>query len=150
MSVGQLVNFFFIMKHDSLKLFDPSQRLVLSSPLSENKTFQANIKTIEGQCLPGTMINQESWQWHLRFGHLNFRILNQLEAKEMVIGLPKIIVPEKVCEVRFVGNHPRNTFKSHMLMRTLYVLNVVNYNVCGRFEVPSLGGNKYFTSFVDK
>jgi len=41
MSVGQLVEkgFSVIMKHDSLELFDPSQKLVLRSPLSKNRTF---------------------------------------------------------------------------------------------------------------
>ena len=30
------------------------------------------------------------------------------------------------------------------------VLGVMHFDVCGPFEVPSLGGNKYFTSFVDE
>ena len=35
-------------------------------------------------------------------------------------------------------------------MRASSVLGVMHFDVCGPFEVPSLGGNKYFTSFVDE
>jgi len=35
-------------------------------------------------------------------------------------------------------------------MKASSILGVVHFDVCGPFEVPSLGGNKYFTSFVDE
>lgn len=35
-------------------------------------------------------------------------------------------------------------------MRAADLLGVVHSDVCGPFEVPSLGGNKYFVSFVDE
>lgn len=33
--------------------------------------------------------------------------------------------------------------------RETHALGVVHFDVCGSFEVHSLGGNKYFVSFVD-
>lgn len=33
--------------------------------------------------------------------------------------------------------------------RATHTLNVVHSDVCGPFEVPSLGGNKYCVSFMD-
>ena len=119
-----------------VELFDPNLKLVLRSPLSRNRTFQANIKAAEVQCLMATKINQLSWLWHLRFGHLNFKSLNMLVTNNMVIGLPKLNVPEKVCDVCLIGKQPRNSFNSHLPMRASSVLGVVHSDVCGPFEVP--------------
>lgn len=37
-----------------------------------------------------------------------------------------------------------------MAQRVKHALGVVHSNVCGPFEAPSLGENKYFLSFVDE
>ena len=149
MSVSQLVEkgFSVSMKDGMLELLDPNLKLVLRSSFSRNRTFQANIKAAEVQCLMVTKINQLSWLWHLRFGHLNFKSLNMLVTNNMVIGLPKLNVPKKGCDVCLIGKQPRNSFNSHLPIRAYSVLGVVHSDVCGAFEVPSLGGNKYFTSF---
>lgn len=76
--------------------------------------------------------------------------MNQLVASDMVIGLPKLPIPDKICEVCLFGKQPRNAYSSYLPMTTSNVLNVIHSNVCAPFEVPSLGGKKYFTSFVDE
>ena len=35
-----------------------------------------------------TKMDEEAWLWHARYGHLNFRSLCELGAKEMVEGIP--------------------------------------------------------------
>jgi hypothetical protein len=65
----------------------------------------------------------------------------------MVSGLPIIKVPEKVC---MMGKQTRNSFKSEVPSRARNQLEVIHFDVCGPFEVSSLGGNKYFISFVDE
>ena len=45
-----------------------------------------------------TKMEEEAWRWHARFGHLNFRALYDLSAKEMVEGLPLIKKIEQVCD----------------------------------------------------
>lgn len=58
-SVRQLVEkgFSIIIKHDFWELFDTNQKPVLKSPLSKNRTFQANIRATEVHCLKATEIN---------------------------------------------------------------------------------------------
>ena len=58
-SVRQLVEkgFSIITKHDFWKLFDTNQKPVLKSPLSKNRTFQANIRATEVHCLIATELN---------------------------------------------------------------------------------------------
>lgn len=80
LSVGQLVEkgFLVVMKNGALELFDIQNNLVLKYPMSENITFKTMIGLIDVQCLKIVVDHKTSWLWHLRFGHLNFRMLNQL------------------------------------------------------------------------
>ena len=48
------------------------------------------------------------------------------------------------------GKETRRPFQTNMKMRAKECLVVVYSEVCGPFEVPSLGGNKYFITFVDE
>jgi hypothetical protein len=48
-------------------------------------------------CLMSKM-DEEAWRWHARYGHLNFRSLRELGAKEMVEGIPLIKRMEQVCD----------------------------------------------------
>jgi len=141
LSVGQLIEkgFSVTMKNENLELFDASNKLVLRSPVSKNRTFKTLISSTEVQCLQTMVENKQSWLWHLRFGHLNFRSLNQLVSQGMVIGLPKFSMLKKLCEGCLVGKYPRNAFKSYLPMRSFCILEVVHSDVCGPFEDHTIG-----------
>jgi len=152
LSVGQLVQkgYSVTMKDNSLKLFHKNKRLVLKTPLAKNRTFQTNMKAVEFTCLSTIVKEYDNWLLHYMFGHLNFRSLNQLVDKEMILGLPKLEIPSRVCDTCLIGKQPRNAFISSTAHRAKEDLNVVYSDVCGPLEVPLLGGNKYFISFVDE
>ena len=69
------------------------------------------------KCLIAIEENKESWLWDLRFGHFNFISLNQLRSKDMVIGLPRIVVPERVCESCMIGKQSRHNFNSYFFTK---------------------------------
>src|SRR3954470_6940179 len=48
------------------------------------------------------------------------------------------------------GKQPRFPFVSEVAPRAKHALGVVHSDVCGPFPEPSLGGNRYFVSFVDE
>lgn len=68
----------------------------------------------------------------------------------MVLGLPSIQPPEKVCEGCLVSKQPRSTFKKYAPSRAPATLHVVHSDVCGPIQTPSLGDNLYFVTFVDE
>jgi transposase InsO family protein len=68
----------------------------------------------------------------------------------LVSGLPEIKTPKDLCEHCLIGKQPRKSFVSDIPMRAKQVLDVVHTDVCGPFETLSLGGNRYFVSFVDE
>lgn len=151
LSLGQLVEkgFTVLMKNGCLKMFDCNQKLMLKTPLSSNRTFKVDIKCAKIHCLASTL-EDENWLWHLKFGHLNFKGLSSLHSKQLVKGIPRITVPEKVCEGCIIAKQPRNSFKAYLPQRATDLLGVIYSDVCGPFEDPSLGGNKYFVTFVDE
>jgi hypothetical protein len=46
------------------------------------------INTTEVECMKAVSEDLQIRLWNLRFGHLNFRYLNQLVSKGLVTGLP--------------------------------------------------------------
>ena len=54
----------------------------------------------------------QSWLWHLRYGHLHFGGLELLQKKQMVKGLSSIEQPTSSCESCILGKHHREKFMS--------------------------------------
>lgn len=81
--------------------------------------------------------------------HKVLKVIVNLSSKKLVHGIPKILKPEKSCEICMKGKQLRFPFAPEVAPREKHVLGVFHVDVCGSFEVPSLGGNNYFVSFVD-
>ena len=92
--------------------------------------------------------NNESWLWHLRFGHLNFQSLENISKRNLVNGLPHIHHSDQLCEACIFGKNHRIPFvKEHWHAK--FPLELVRTDVCGPMNISSVGGNKYFLTFID-
>jgi hypothetical protein len=96
-----------------------------------------------------THVNEESRLWHGRFGHLNFRYLQQLNKQGMVNGLPNIKFIDGVCQGCILGKHPEEKFEKGKAWRESSPLLLVHNNVMGLFPYPSLSKAKYVLTFID-
>lgn len=152
MSIGQLVEkgFSVTMDGDSLKLFDAEKNLVLKSNLSNNRTYKCSISSDKMMCMSGVTSEETEALWHMRYGHLNFRSLSELNSKDLVYGLPKLNARREICEICVKSKQSRLPFVTEAPKRASAALQVVHSDICGPFEVPSLGGSKYFITFVDE
>ncbi|GAU38400.1 hypothetical protein TSUD_52250 [Trifolium subterraneum] len=152
MSVGQLPEkgFKAVFEGETLKLFDSKKKLILKTAQSQNRTFKAQVNTIEAECLVASTDDKDTDLWHIRYGHLNFKSLSMLNSKNMVLGLPSVTTPVDTCTTCLLEKHPRSPFKSNLPMRSSEVLNVVHSDICGPIDVLSTGENKYFITFVDE
>lgn len=138
------------MQQNYIEVFDRRQHSVLKAPLARNRTFKVSPNATTIQCLSTVNIEEEGWLWHYSFGHLNFKSLGQLNSKEMVKGVPLISNPNKTCEGCVIGKQTRKEFKKSAPKREKQPLDIIYSDVCGPFDVLSLGGNKYFLIFVDE
>ncbi|WVZ09086.1 hypothetical protein V8G54_022432 [Vigna mungo] len=74
----------------------------------------------------------------------------QLKEKKLVSGICAIETPKQVCESCTMGKQTRSVFKKHALKRVRQLLEVIYVDLCGPFDISSLGGNKYFLLVVDE
>ncbi|XP_019460048.1 PREDICTED: uncharacterized protein LOC109359806 [Lupinus angustifolius] len=77
-SLGQLLEKGYKMRMEDmmLKIFNKKNVLIMKAPFSHNMTFKIGINLGDNRCLE--TIAEETWTWHHRFGHLNFRSLEKL------------------------------------------------------------------------
>ena len=98
------------------------------------KVCEGQLNTVEDDVSPNL--------WHKQLAH---RL--QLLAKQFLIPMTKdkLLNPYDHCLFR---KHHRVSFQKNVNWK-LEKLELVYYDVCGPMEVDSLGGNKYFVTFID-
>lgn len=150
LSLGQLLEKGYVMKMENkeMKVYDGEKRLIIKTPLASNRTFKVGIQVMEHKCLAAA-ISQEEWIWHYRFGHLNFKDLRMLERKQMVSGLPQIQTPSELCSDCLESKQARGSFSQQVPTRSRSKLEIIYSDVCGPIQTDSLGGNRFFLTFID-
>ncbi|KAE9618243.1 putative RNA-directed DNA polymerase [Lupinus albus] len=133
-----------------MEIFDSAEQKIMTVPLAQNRTFQVNLNAMDPSCLSAIDLADDSWLWHLRLGHLNFKDLGLLSSKNMILGLPTTTTDQKrVCANCLISKQPRKAFSTYTMSKAKEVLNIVYSDVCGPFDVTTIGGSRYFVSFVD-
>jgi len=87
--------------------------------------------------------------WHERFGHLNYRSLQNLCKENMVTGLPMVSCRDGVCSGCVLGKHHRDSFEKRASWHASAPLQLVHSDLCGPLPVASFSGCKYFLTFID-
>ena len=87
--------------------------------------------------------------WHQRLGHLNMTQLKQITGKDMATGITMSPCNTLFCEGCIEGKMFRKPFKSNGEVRAKHRLELVHSDVCGPMQTQSIGGSKYFVTFID-
>jgi transposase InsO family protein len=87
--------------------------------------------------------------WHERFGHLNFKYLDQHSKAEMLDGLPHIQYTDGVCQGCILGKHPEEKFNTSKVWRTLSLLELIHSDITGPFPHPLISKVKYVLTFIE-
>ncbi|KAM1315693.1 hypothetical protein ACFX2F_019427 [Malus domestica] len=79
LSIGQLLQKGYIIHMEDmfLTLRNARRKLIARVQMSKNRMFPLKLNIKIGSCNIGVM-EDESWKWHLRFGHLHFNGLKLL------------------------------------------------------------------------
>ena len=85
--------------------------------------------------------------WHQRLGHINENYLQKL-SQQHIIGK---IDGEKLgfCEDCVETKTARKPFKSVGEIKSTRKLQLIHSDVCGPMETQSIGGHRYFVTFID-
>lgn len=106
------------------------------------------INTEQNCALMSISNEQKPFLWHQRMGHLNFSDLQRMP--ENVTGLEKLSPMKETitCTTCLEGKQTRQPFKS-VGTRASKLLEIIHSDLCGPMETKSLGGSKYFLTFID-
>jgi transposase InsO family protein len=87
--------------------------------------------------------------WHRRYGHIGIQNLKRLANDKLVNGFNFDVSKEiDICEACIEGKHHRSKFPTS-IKQAEEPLELVHSDVCGKINVPSLGGAEYFLTFID-
>ncbi|KAI3758641.1 hypothetical protein L6452_06209 [Arctium lappa] len=101
-------------------------------------------------CLLSKASMQQSWLWHRRLSHLNFRYINKLVSGKLVKGLPELKYErEHLCATCEKGKMKRAPHKPKPEPSTSSPLELLHLDLCGPMRTQSLGGKKYVLVIVD-
>ena len=94
--------------------------------------------------------SQGSDLWHQRLGHVHEPRLKKCVESESVRGIDiKKMTELSFCEGCLAGKMCRKPFPAVGEIRSTRRLKLVHSDVCGPMHTPSIGGAKYFVTFID-
>nr|KAJ0208302.1 hypothetical protein LSAT_V11C500255750 [Lactuca sativa] len=136
------------IKDPFLWVHDTSGRLLMRVQRSPNRLYKIELLEVSSKCMIAE-INEPTWLWHARMGHVNFNALKLMSEKGMVIGMPRINTPSQPCEGCLVGKQSRNSYPLRTNYRAKKRLELIHGDLCGPVSPPTPAGNKYFMLLVD-
>jgi transposase InsO family protein len=156
LSMGQLQDkgVTILIQHGKCKVFHPTKGLIIQSKISTNRMFVVRATMIPKAttCLQ-VVIEDESYLWHCRFGHVSFKGLRTLQSKRMVNGLPSGLPSPtacaQVCTTCLIGEQHRESIPKKSLWRASQKLELVHADICGPINPASNSNKRYFLSFID-
>lgn len=92
--------------------------------------MQDNMKDVKPVCLLSKM-EEESWLWQSRLGHVNFQVMTLMSNNEMAYGLQKLIQPKEVCKGRLLSKQARKSFPSQTNFTAKVPLELIHGDSCG-------------------
>ena len=131
-----------------MTVHDPAQRILARVRRSVTRLYTGMLTIDTPVCLM-TKVDDETWKWHARMGHLHFRAPRAMSAKGMVRGMPEIARIEQYCDGCALGKQHRAPFPQASSYRAEHGLELVHTDLCGPITPPTPRGNKYFILVVD-
>ena len=86
--------------------------------------------------------------WHQRLSHAGMQTIQHAYRNNLVLGADLSNVHANICEPCIMGKMSRKPFKS-VPVRSTRPLELVHSDVCGPMQNVSIGGSRYFVSFID-
>ena len=98
----------------------------------------------------GTGVVADVEIWHKRIGHVHVQRLKTMQSKELVTSLPvfKVAEMQKICEACQFRKQAKGAFP-HDKHVSRNVLELVHSDVWGPAKTASMGGCRFYVTFID-
>ncbi|KAJ9557913.1 hypothetical protein OSB04_012527 [Centaurea solstitialis] len=102
-------------------------------------------------CLLAKASKEDSWLWHRRLCHQNFKDMNKLVSKNLVKGLPETrLSKDTLCPACEQGKMTRSSHPPRMDTSSKSPLDMIHMDLCGPTRTESLARKKYMLVLVDE
>ena len=145
LSVSQMTNNGNTVSFDNVqcKIFNKNKQLIVTAfkigemfKVNKHTDFNFNVTR-----------NLSFNLWHRRMGHTSTENLKLLK-EDFVPGLNCMESNDEPCTICIEGKHSKIPFNSSN-SKTTEALQIIHSDVCGPIEKCSLGGARYFLTFID-
>ena len=155
----QLLSVSAMAKHGVRVQFDQSRALLIRSSDSKvvaTGTFRKGLYTLDCSTIPATSETSHIalvaplHTWHERLAHVSKSGIESMVARGVVRGVQ--IAPETTpveCTGCVLGKSHRTAIPKVSQSRATKPLQLVHSDVSGPVETESMGGSRYFVSFID-
>lgn len=124
--------------------------VVLTAP-KQNDLYVAKPSSEQQSLFTGTKDDRLT-RWHQRLGHLNFNDVRKMHDKGMIDGMQMLrhaTQNESRCEVCDLSKIHQLPFTNSKTVEK-DTLGLIHTDICGPIKTPSLGGARYFATFIDE
>ena len=154
LSIGQLQEkgLAILIQDGTCKVFHPRRGLIMQTDMRGSRMFYllASIGSKNSICLQAEAVSEkEAHMWHCRFGHLNHKGLRTLSYKKMVVGLPSLKSPKKICTICLTGKQHREPVPRRSLWRASKQVRLVHSDIYGPIKPASNSDKRYILIFID-
>ena len=115
--------------------------------LNLEKNFSETLVTLHPNVGTKRTLNDEksAYLWHKRLGHISRPRIERLIKDGILHNLDW--ANYDVCVDCIKGKQTKHTKKG--ATRSTQLLEIIHTDICGPFDIPSIGGEKYFITFID-
>ena len=101
-------------------------------------------------CLFSKASQDESWLWHKKLSHLNFKTMNDLVKKDLVRGMPQVeFTKDGLCDACQKGKQKRISFSKKLESSIDEPLQLLHMDLFGPVNVLSISRKRYCLVIVD-
>ncbi|KAJ9561822.1 hypothetical protein OSB04_006982 [Centaurea solstitialis] len=113
--------------------------------------FEALSNPKNAICLLTKTSKEDSWLWHRRLCHQNFKDMDKLVSKRLVKGLPETrLSKDTLCPACEQGKMKRSSHPPKMDSNSKSLLDMIHMDPCGPTRTESLARKKYMLVPVDE
>ncbi|KAI3681773.1 hypothetical protein L6452_36577 [Arctium lappa] len=110
----------------------------------------SSLKPDKEVCLLSKASAEQSWLWHRRLSHLNFKNINKLVLDGHVKGMPDLkFAKDHLCAACEKGKMKKASHKPKAVPSTSRSLALIHMDLCGPMRVQSINHKKYVLVMVN-
>ena len=142
-----------VFKTEQCDIIKKKDKKLALQGVRKGNLFMADLFSVskgEVRCFYSKASTEDSWLWHKRLSHLNFKTMNSLVKRELVRGLPDMeFCKEGLYEACEKGKSKKASHRSKDMTSITEPLQLLHMDLFGPVNVMSLSRKRYALVIVD-